>query len=217
MIRDYTHPDVLGKGVQEGWADPCTDPAQIDWAARQSVAAIAFAVVGGRPVNPFAPTGIERGRGELGHWGEGQAADAVVTLSFAGTRRLLLIERDDEHGWAVPGGFLEAGEEPLSAAIRELAEESGLILPSARWRVLAARYVPDPRATDEAWMVTTPATVDLGQMAQLPLVRGADDARTAAWVRADTYTALLVDLGRCQGQLFRAHRALLTELLGGSR
>ncbi|WP_436764375.1 NUDIX domain-containing protein [Streptosporangium sp. V21-05] len=217
MIRTYTHPDVLGKGVAEGWADPRTDPTQIDWAARQRDAAIPFVVVDGRPLNPFGPTGIERGRGELGHWGEQQAADAIVTLSIGGTRRVLLVDRDDDHGWAVPGGYVEPGEDPLAAAVRELAEETGLILPDACWRVLPVRCVPDPRATDEAWMVTWPAVADLGQVTELPVVRGADDARAAAWVRADTYAALVVDLGRRQRRVFRAHRPLLAELLSRSR
>ncbi|GAA4212512.1 hypothetical protein [Microbispora amethystogenes] len=79
--RTYTHPDVFGKGVEEGWADPCTDPREIDWAARQARAAIPFRVVDGRPVNPYAPTGIRYGRNELGHWGEQVAADAVVTAT----------------------------------------------------------------------------------------------------------------------------------------
>ena len=35
----YTHPDVLGKGVKEGWADAETDPTRIDWPARQAAAA----------------------------------------------------------------------------------------------------------------------------------------------------------------------------------
>ena len=33
--RTFTHPDVLTAGVAEGWAEPETDPARIDWPARQ--------------------------------------------------------------------------------------------------------------------------------------------------------------------------------------
>jgi hypothetical protein len=36
-------------------------------------------VVDGRPVSPGGPTSIRYGRGELGHWGEQLAADAIVT------------------------------------------------------------------------------------------------------------------------------------------
>ena len=67
--RTYTHPDVLGVGVRDGWADPETDPARIDWEQRQKTAAIPFTVVNDRPVNPCEKTGIAHGRNELGHWG----------------------------------------------------------------------------------------------------------------------------------------------------
>lgn len=211
---EYTHPDVLGSGVREGWADPETDPARIDWAPRQAAAAIPFRVVDGRPVNPGAPTGIRYGRGELGHWGERQAADAIVTARWDGLRWVLLVERDDDHGWAIPGGCLDPGEDPLAAAIRELAEETGLVLDGASWRVLPARVVPDPRATDEAWMATTPAVADLGEVDTLPAVQGADDARRAEWVWADDYSILVEDLRTTfQGRVFAAHAAMLADLL----
>jgi virulence-associated protein VagC len=103
--REFTHPDVLTIGVTEGWADPETDPTRIDWAARQARAIIPFQVVGGRPINPAAPTGIRYGRDEMGDWGENLAADAVVTIrDTAGHRWLLMVKREDGRGWALPGG-----------------------------------------------------------------------------------------------------------------
>ncbi len=212
--KTYTHPDVFTIGVRDGWADPETDPRRIDWHERQARAAIPFAVVDGRPVSPGAPTGIRYGRNELGHWGEKQAADAIVLARFAGMRHLLLVERDDDHGWAIPGGCLDPGEDALTAAIRELEEETGLVLPGVSWRVLPAQYVPDPRASDESWMVTTPAVADLGELTELPPVTGADDARNAAWVRADSYETLTDQLARIwKGTVFAAHVGLLQAAL----
>ncbi|MEO3860849.1 NUDIX domain-containing protein [Acrocarpospora sp. B8E8] len=211
----WTHPDVLDRGVREGWAESELDPARIDWAERRGGAAFPFPLVDGRPVNPLAPTGIRFGRGELGHWGEKQAADAIVTAWLAGVRHLLMVERGDGHGWAVPGGFLDPDEAPLAAVVRELEEEAGLVLPGAVWRVLPVRLVPDPRATDEAWMVTWPATTDLGEVGELPAVAGADDARRAEWVRADSYDGLVAELDAVhRGRVFPAHAAMLAELLG---
>ncbi|GGS74162.1 hypothetical protein GCM10010156_36380 [Planobispora rosea] len=216
--RTYTHPDVLTIGVRDGWADPETDPARLDWTARQAAAVIPFAVVDGRPVNPYAPTGIRYGRGELGHWGEALCADAVVTATDpTGRRWLVMVERDDGHGWALPGGTVDPGESPAQAAVRELAEETGLHLgDDAPWQPLPARYVPDPRASDEAWMVTVPAHCHLGTMdhADLPTVTGADDAARAAWVRADDYAVLTADLEAIYGRtVFAAHTALLRDFL----
>jgi ADP-ribose pyrophosphatase YjhB (NUDIX family) len=49
-------------------------------------------------------------------------ADAVV---FRGDK-ILLVQRDDNRLWAVPGGLVEVGETLAKAAIRELWEETGL-------------------------------------------------------------------------------------------
>lgn len=214
-MATYTHPDVLTVGVSEGWADPITDPALIDWEERQAAAAIPFEVVDGRPVNPCETTGIRYGRNELGHWGEKLAADAIVTAHCVDGRHLLMVERGDGHGWAVPGGCVDPGEDPGAAAVRELAEETGLIVEGVDWRVLPARYVPDPRASDEAWMVTVPALADLGSVRGLPPVEGADDAARAVWVRADSYAALVDYLAVMYGgRVFAAHVAMLQDLLG---
>ncbi|GAA0445271.1 hypothetical protein Acor_83430 [Acrocarpospora corrugata] len=65
-------------------------------------------------------------------------------------------------------------------------------------------------------MVTVPARADLNvsRRQDLPALVGADDAKRAAWVRADTYAALLADLDASyHGQVFTAHRGLLAELL----
>jgi 8-oxo-dGTP pyrophosphatase MutT (NUDIX family) len=193
------------------------DPTRIDWAARQAAALIPFEVVDGRPLNPYAPTGIRYGRNELGHWGEQVCADAIVTahVSHSGWR-LLMIERDDGHGWALPGGKVDPGEDAHAAAVRELREETGLVVHPAAWRrVLPARYVPDPRASDEAWMVTTVAVADLGGGSGLPPVTGGDGAGRAAWVRADSYDVLTADLHSTYGGcVFAAHQQLLQEWLG---
>ena len=216
--RTFTHPSVLaGIAAGQSWADPEMDPTRIDWAARRAAAAIPFPLVDGRPVNPYAPTGIRYGRNELGHWGEALAADAVVTAcDLDGSRWLLLIERRDGHGWALPGGHVDPGEEPADAAFRELAEETGLIEQlSCDDVILPARYVPDPRASDEAWMVTVPVRIDLGPgWRVLPDVTGRDDARRAAWVPAVDYDCLAWHLAIAYGgQVFPAHRDLLADIL----
>lgn len=215
MIREYTDPNVLTVGVQQGWAEAETDPTRIDWPARQAAALIPFEVVDGHPVNPGERTRIQRGRNFLGHWGEQVCADALVTLTDAeGNRRLLMVERGDGFGWAVPGGKVDAGEEPRDAALRELREETGLVCHSVA-EVGRARYVPDPRASDEAWMVTVPTWIDLGRVDGLPSVRGDDDAEQAAWIRADNYQHLVADLwGNHGGVVFAAHRDMLIEFLG---
>lgn len=211
---EYTHPDVLGVGVRDGWADPETDPARIDWVSRQAAAAIPFQVVQGRPVNPCQSTGIDRGRNELGRWGEQLAVDALVTVRGPGGGRwILMVLRDDGHGWAIPGGVIDPGEAPLEAAARELAEETGLRLPAEAFTQASARYVPDPRGSDEAWIVTVPAACDLGTHAELPAVAAGSDAAYADWIRADTYTVLTRQITERGGRIFPAHEEMLRDHL----
>lgn len=215
MTREYTHPDVLTKGVREGWADPETDPTRINWAERQRRALIPFEVRDGRPVNPCQRTSVRYGRNELGHWGEQACADALVTaIAPDGHRRIVMVERSDGHGWALPGGCVDPGETPLAAAARELAEETGLVLPGVKWTASRPRYVPDPRASDEAWMVTVLCTAHLGRVDTLPAVTGADDAARAEWVPADTYRVLERHLRSAfKGKVFPAHVEMLQRAL----
>ena len=56
-------------------------------------------------------------------------ADAVILTELNGQTCVLLVRR--KHGpykgyWALPGGYVEENEQALSAARRELAEETGL-------------------------------------------------------------------------------------------
>jgi ADP-ribose pyrophosphatase len=64
-------------------------------------------------------------------------------------------------------------------------------------------------------MVTVVTRFDIGDyFITLPDVQGADDARQAAWIRADTYYALTEHLNEVfGGQVFAAHQALLIEAL----
>jgi ADP-ribose pyrophosphatase len=213
--HEHTDPSVLTLGPAPGWADAQRDPTRIDWPARQATALIPYAVVDGRPVSPCPGAAVARGRGGLGLWAENAMADALVTTGCHGRRWVLLVERGDGLGWAVPGGAVEPGETPLEAAVRELAEETGLAVDPGRWVAGTPRHVPDPRASDEAWAVTVVATADLGEVEVLPGVVGADDAARAGWVLADTYDDLTADLAATYaGTVFAAHVGLLSEHLG---
>lgn len=216
MRREFTHSSVT-RGIAEGasWADP-RDIDEVDWDERLAAALIPFNLDGdGMPLNPVETTDVWEGRNEFGHWGEKVMVDAMVFATWHGRRWLLMVERDDDHGWALPGGGVDEGEATLTAVVRELDEETGLPISAVRsWHGRPARYVPDPRASRRAWAVTVPHVVDMGTVAALPAVSGQDDARRAEWLPADDFDTLMQSLAAWYaGVIFPAHVGMLRDLL----
>lgn len=108
----------------------------------------------GRPLCPLGRMGIT-GRGNLGKWGPNHAADAIVTrVSEQGGLELLIVKRPSGE-WAVPGGFVDAGEKALTTALRELGEETGIENPGVPATTVYTGIVRDPRTTDNAWIETS--------------------------------------------------------------
>ncbi|MFD5468365.1 NUDIX domain-containing protein [Kitasatospora sp. NPDC127059] len=138
--------------------------------------------------------------------------DVVALTLRAGRLHVLLVERGAppyQGCWALPGGFLKAGEESLDeAAARELAEETGLLGAAEaalcrlhleqlgtygaperdpRMHVVSVAYLafapdlPDPQAGTDAAAAAWHPVADLD-----PAPRSADRAQ-AAGVPADTH------------------------------
>lgn len=193
--------------VRQNSPDPA-DPTKINWAERQADAWLPFEVYKGRPICPDDWTVIEgkRGRNDMRLWGENKCADALVTCTYRGVRYVLLVERADGLGWAMPGGGVEPGQTAYIAAQRELAEETGLVVSWAiQWVQDAPRWVPDPRGSMEAWAVTVVARCDLGTVDALPEVHPADgENRRVEW-KPIKYMRTGLDLGL----IFPAHREIL--------
>ena len=104
-VTEYTHSEVLTRGVEEGWADPETDPALIDWDERLAAAAVPFDISAERrPLSPFPPAPRSRGRNRLGRWGENLMAARPGHASCVGVRHVLLVQPGDQVAWRLPGG-----------------------------------------------------------------------------------------------------------------
>lgn len=66
-------------------------------------------------------------------WLRGQVGSAPVQLNFAAGcvcagERVLLQRRADLTAWGFPGGAMELGESAEQAAVREIGEETGLVV-----------------------------------------------------------------------------------------
>jgi len=115
--------------------------------------------------------------------------DVVALASGAERPRILLVERANPPfagRWALPGGFVERGEQVLEAARRELREETGLRVGAID--LLGVYDTPgrDPRG----WTVSV---VYLARVPRATRVAGGDDARDARWFSVESLPELAFD------------------------
>lgn len=70
---------------------------------------------------------IARMREKVGH--EGMIFNTVFGVLWQADRSAILLEKryDIQKGWGFPGGYIEYGETPQEAIVREFKEETGLM------------------------------------------------------------------------------------------
>lgn len=149
----------------------------------------------GRPLHPWLKEmmgntniGVVTGKAFYLQWGPNYTADPIVIRRDLHEPHVLLVERGDNTGWALPGGFIDPGETGTEAAIREAQQETGLDFNylGSRARLIYQGPVVDLRMTANAWPETTAVHFELpdeiaASLEQM-LWEGGDDAKTAAWV-----------------------------------
>ena len=70
---------------------------------------------------------------------------SVTIIVFDTARRVLLVQHSDVEAWVAPGGSIEPGESPADAVVREMREETGLLVEPLR--VLRVYGGPEFRVT----------------------------------------------------------------------
>lgn len=123
---------------------------------------------------------------------------------------ILLIRRAHDPGeglWAVPGGHMEADESPERAAVRELAEETGIRVDSDSLRVVSTNHA---MLDGERYSVTFGFVAAREDAAgDVVAATDASDARFVSWAELDTidlwdYSAPMVEAAR---QFVESNRA----------
>ena len=103
--------------------------------------------------------------------------------------RLLLIKRGHAPGaglWSLPGGRIEPGETDAEALVREMREETGLVIDPGQLIGIVRRPAPDGFVFD---IRDYAATVISGTL------RPGDDAADARWVDASEMESLPITEG----------------------
>lgn len=123
-------------------------------------------------------------------WFEGPnyTADGIVVHSAS--RQVLLIRRKTGE-WALPGGFVDTGEDSLTAAQREVSEETGVTV-AGQSALVFRGIVDDPRNSQEAWIETSAYLFEVSDTAA---ATGQDDAIDAGWFSLDELPELYASHG----------------------
>ncbi|RAH11434.1 MAG: NUDIX hydrolase [Methanobacteriota archaeon] len=109
------------------------------------------------------------------------AVDAIATRDGENGTEVLLIRRGNDPwkgAWAFPGGFVDEGEDPKDAVLRELLEETGITGNSPCLHTVRGNPNRDPRKH----IVSIFYLVDVNPES-IPV--GGDDAAHADWVETD--------------------------------
>ncbi len=109
----------------------------------------------------------------------------TVDIIIEQAGRVVLVERrNPPHGWALPGGFVEAGESVEQAAIREAKEETGIDV-----RLTDLLYVYSDPKRDPRHHTLSVVFVARGEGTPA----GGDDARSARLFSLDELPPLVFD------------------------
>ena len=105
-------------------------------------------------------------------------ATDVVVITDDEQPEVLLIQRKNppyQNAWALPGGFVERDEDLPEGALRELAEETGIILKEAVQIGAYGKPGRDPRGR----VISIAFTACVKKQNLKP--KAADDAKNVAW------------------------------------
>lgn len=115
--------------------------------------------------------------------------DIILTRKLNSKSEVLLIQRLNEpfkNKWALPGGFVDKGEDLEPAAKRELLEETSISIKSLSQFKTYGKPGRDPRGD-------TVSVVFYAEVNENVIAQAADDAKDVSWFPMDDLPELAFD------------------------
>jgi ADP-ribose pyrophosphatase YjhB (NUDIX family) len=131
---------------------------------------------------------------------------AAGALFFDETGRVLLVKPSYKAGWDIPGGYVEPGESPRAACIREVREELGLALDVGT--LLVVDWAPAEKEGDKMLFVFDAGTLTGSAHAEIRFADG--ELTKALFVAAENLEDYL------PGRLSRRLRTAISAKNSGS-
>lgn len=86
---------------------------------------------------------LDIGRIQQGFLKMAKGYKEVAAIAVICDGKMLMGKRKDNQKWTQPGGHLEAGEDPMTGALRELEEETGIKAKASDLKHFESRMVAD--------------------------------------------------------------------------
>lgn len=117
-----------------------------------------------------------------------RAAMAAGALFVDDDRRIMLVKPTYKPGWEIPGGYVEPGESPRQACIREINEE--LSIRPTIGALLVIDWAPHPEQGDKLLFIFDGGHLDEGQLAAIRLQES--ELSEHRYVAANSITELAI-------------------------
>lgn len=108
------------------------------------------------------PTNADQAEASMAH-----PRMAAGALFFDAAGRVLMVEPSYKSYWEIPGGYVENGESPLRACVREVREELGITPPIGK--LLAVDWAPSDAEGDKVLYIFDGGQLTDAQLAEVQL------------------------------------------------